>query len=338
MDIKEFIKGLPKAELHLHIESTLEPELMFEIAERNGIKLPYSSVDEIRSAYNFNNLQDFLDIYYSGMNVLINEIDFYDLTTAYLEKVHSQSVRHVEIFFDPQAHTSRGIEFETVINGIDNALAAGEKKYGITYNIIMCFLRHLDQDDAFRTLEMALPYKDRIIGVGLDSSEKGHPPSKFKDVFIKAREEGFLAVAHAGEEGPSEYIREALELLEVKRIDHGNAILNDESLTAYVAEKQIALTVCPLSNIKLKVVEHMDSHPVPEMLNKGLVVTINSDDPSYFGGYINENFEALQESFGFEIEIISELAKNSFNSAFIENESKAEFCKEVDEYVNKSRE
>ena len=338
MDIKEFIKGLPKAELHLHIEGTLEPELMFEIAERNGIKLPYSSVDEIRSAYNFNNLQDFLDIYYSGMNVLINEIDFYDLTTAYLEKVHSQSVRHVEIFFDPQAHTSRGIEFETVINGIDNALAAGEKKYGITYNIIMCFLRHLDQDDAFRTLEMALPYKDRIIGVGLDSSEKGHPPSKFKDVFIKAREEGFLAVAHAGEEGPSEYIREALELLEVKRIDHGNAILNDESLTAYVAEKQIALTVCPLSNLKLKVVEHMDSHPVPEMLNKGLVVTINSDDPSYFGGYINENFEALQEAFGFEIEIISELAKNSFNSAFIENESKAEFCKEVDEYVNKSRE
>ncbi len=336
MNINYFIKGLPKAELHLHIEGSLEPELMFEITGRNGIKLPYNSVEEIKSAYNFSNLQDFLDIYYSGMNVLINEIDFYDLTMAYLEKVHAQSVRHVEIFFDPQAHTSRGIDFETVINGIENALAVGERKYGISYNIIMCFLRHLDQADAFTALEMAIPFKDRIIGVGLDSSEKGHPPSKFKDVFLKAREEGFLTVAHAGEEGPSEYVREAIELLDVKRIDHGNAILDDEDLTAYVAEKQIALTVCPLSNLKLKVIDHMDNHPVPEMLDKGLVVTINSDDPSYFGGYINENYEAVQESFGFGPEILSELAKNSFKSAFIESEKKLRLCREVDEYADKA--
>jgi len=329
-----FISGLPKAELHLHIEGTLEPELMFEIAGRNGIKLPYNSVEEIHSAYNFNNLQDFLNIYYAGMNVLVKETDFYDLTMAYIEKVSSQSVRHVEIFFDPQAHTSRGIKFETVINGINNALLDGEKKFGITYKIIMCFLRHLDQDDALRTLEMAIQFKDKIIGVGLDSSEKGHPPSKFKDVFLKAREEGFLAVAHAGEEGPPEYIREAIELLDVKRIDHGNAVLEDEELTKYVAEKQIALTVCPLSNLKLKVVEHMDNHPIPEMLKKELVVTINSDDPSYFGGYINENYIAVQESFDLEMETLAGLAKNSFNSAFIDNDLKARLCGEVDEYLS----
>ena len=323
MDMINFIKGLPKAELHLHIEGTLEPELMFELAGRNAIKLSYNTVEEIKNAYNFNNLQEFLDLYYQGMNVLINESDFYDLTSAYLEKVNSQSVRHVEIFFDPQAHTSRGIEFETVINGIENALSAGEIKYGITYNIIMCFLRHLDQEDAFRTLEMAIPYKDRIIGVGLDSSEKGHPPSNFSDVFLKARNEGFLAVAHAGEEGPSEYIREAIELLDIKRIDHGNAILDDEDLTAYVAEKCIALTMCPLSNLKLKVIDHMDKHPIPKMLEKGLVVTINSDDPSYFGGYINENYEAVQESFGLGMETLAGLAKNSFNSAFIDEDKKA---------------
>ncbi len=269
------------------------------------------------------------------MSILINESDFYDLTSAYLEKVNSQSVRHVEIFFDPQAHTSRGIEFETVINGIENALSAGEIKYGITYNIIMCFLRHLDQEDAFRTLDMAIPFKERIIGVGLDSSEKGHPPSKFSDVFLKAREEGFLTVAHAGEEGPSEYIREAIELLDIKRIDHGNAILDDEDLTAYVAEKRIALTMCPLSNLKLKVVDHMDKHPLPKMLEKRLVVTINSDDPSYFGGDINENYEAVQESFGLGTETLAGLAKNSFNSAFIDEDKKVELCREVDEYLNK---
>lgn len=332
--MNNFIKGLPKAELHLHIEGTLEPELMYEIAWRNGIKLPYESVEEIRNAYNFNNLQDFLDIYFDGMKVLIEEKDFYDLTTSYLEKAHSQSVRHVEIFFDPQAHTARGVNFETVINGIDNALLDGEKKFGITYKIIMCFLRHLDQNDAFKTLEMAIPFKEKIIGVGLDSSEKGHPPSKFKDVFLKAREEGFVAVAHAGEEGPSEYIREAIELLDVKRIDHGNAILNDLELTKYVAEKRIALTVCPLSNLKLKVVDHIDKYPLPEMLAKGLVITINSDDPSYFGGYINENYEAVQKTFGLGVETLAGLAKNSFNSAFINDEMKIRLCCEIDEYVN----
>ncbi len=335
MNINSFIKNLPKAELHLHIEGTLEPELMFELAGRNGIKLPYNSVKEIEDAYNFNNLQDFLDLYYQGMNVLINVKDFYDLTTAYIEKVHSQSVKHIEIFFDPQAHTSRGIRFETVFEGISSALAEGEKKCGITYRIIMCFLRHLDQDDAFRTLEMALPFKDRIIGVGLDSSEKGYPPSKFRDVFLKAREEGFLAVAHAGEEGPAEYIREALELLDVKRIDHGNAILDDDELTKYVADRQIALTVCPLSNLKLKVVAHMDDHPLTEMLAKGLLVTINSDDPSYFGGYVNENYEAVQKSFGLEVAVLAELAKNSFKAAFIDEDKKLELCREVEEYLEK---
>lgn len=335
MDINNFIKNLPKAELHLHIEGTLEPELMFELAARNGIKLSYKSIEEIKDAYNFNNLQDFLDLYYQGMNVLINVKDFHDLTMAYLDKVNSQAVRHVEIFFDPQAHTSRGIEFETVFEGISSALKEGEKKYGITYRIIMCFLRHLEQDDAFRTLEMALPYKDRIIGVGLDSSEKGHPPSKFRDVFLKAREEGFLTVAHAGEEGPSEYIRQALELLDIKRIDHGNAILDDEELTSYVAQKQIPLTVCPLSNLKLKVVVHMDDHPLTEMLAKGLMVTINSDDPSYFGGYVNENYKAVQMSFGLGTEVLAELAKNSFNAAFMDDDRKMELCREVDEYLEK---
>ena len=332
--MNNFIKGLPKAELHLHIEGTLEPELMFEIAGRNGIKLPYESVEEIRNAYNFNTLQEFLDIYFDGMKVLIEEKDFYDLTTSYLEKAHLQSVRHVEIFFDPQAHTARGINFGTVINGIDNALLDGEKKFGITYKIIMCFLRHLDQIDAFKTLEMAIPFKEKIIGVGLDSSEKGHPPSKFKDVFLKAREEGFVAVAHAGEEGPSEYIREAIELLDVKRIDHGIAILNDLELTKYVAEKRIALTVCPLSNLKLKVDDHIDKHPLPEMLAKGLVITINSDDPSYCGGYINENYEAVQKTFGLGVETLTGLAKNSFNSAFINDEMKIRLCSEIDEYIN----
>ena len=331
--MNKFIEGLPKAELHLHIEGTLEPELMFEIAGRNKIELPFGSVDEVRKAYEFSNLQDFLDIYYRGMNVLINQKDFYDLTFSYLEKVHQQSVRHVEIFFDPQAHTARDIDFETVITGIENALIDGEKKFGITFRIIMCFLRHLDQDDALRTLEMAIPFKNKIIGVGLDSSEKGHPPSKFNDVFLKAREEGFLTVAHAGEEGPAEYIREAIELLDVKRIDHGNAILSDAELTEYAAQNKIALTVCPLSNLKLKVVEHMDNHPIPEMMEKGLVVTINSDDPSYFGGYINENYEAVRKAFGMDNKAMAEFAKNSFNSAFIDGGLKQKLCGEIDEYV-----
>jgi len=334
MNIKKFIQGLPKAELHLHIEGTLEPELMFKIAGRNGIKLPYESIEEIRITYNFDNLRNFLDIYYKGMNVLIKEKDFYDLTMAYLEKVNSQSVSHVEIFFDPQAHTSRGIDFETVINGINNALSDGEKKFGITSRIIMCFLRHLDQEDAFKTLNMALPFKDKIIGVGLDSAENGNPPKKFKDVFLKARKEGFIAVAHAGEEGPSEYVREAIELLDVKRIDHGNAVLDDEALTKHVAEKQIPLTVCPLSNLKLKVVDHMDDHPLPELLDKGLLVTINSDDPSYFGGYINENYEAVQKSFNLGSNTLARLAKNSFNASFLSDDEKKKLCIKVDHYYN----
>jgi len=296
--------------------------------------LSNKSIEEIRSAYKFNNLQDFLDIYYRGMNVLIEEKDFYDLAMAYLQKVSSQSVRHVEIFFDPQAHTSRGIDFETVINGINNALSNGEKKFGITSRIIMCFLRHLDQEGAFKTLSMAIPYKDKIVGVGLDSSEKGNPPEKFKGVFLKARHEGFVTVAHAGEEGPSEYVREAIELLDVKRIDHGNAVLDDEDLTKFVAEEQIPLTVCPLSNLKLKIVDHMDDHPLPEMLDKGLMVTINSDDPAYFGGYINENYEAVQKSFDLGSDALVRLAKNSFNASLLSDDEKKKLCMEVDLYCN----
>ena len=284
---KQFIQHLPKVELHLHLEGSFEPELMFEIAKRNNKQIPYSSIEELKEAYKFNNLQEFLDIYYAGANVLLKEQDFFDLTWAYLEKVAAQNVVHVEVFFDPQTHTDRGVAFSEVINGIRKALVKGEKELGITHRLIMSFLRHLSEDSAFKTLAEAEEYLDWIYAVGLDSSELGNPPSKFKNVFKKAIEKGLVPVAHAGEEGPAEYIWEAINHLYVKRIDHGNKCLNDMELVNHLVQKQIPLTLCPLSNLELKVITKMTDYPLKEMMDHGLLVTINSDDPAYFGGYIN---------------------------------------------------
>jgi len=331
--MKQFIAGLPKAELHLHIEGTFEPELMFKLAERNDITLPYESVEALHKAYDFSELQDFLNIYYQGMNVLRTEQDFYDLTWVYLEKVSKETVRHVEIFFDPQGHVDRDIPFEVALNGIHSALEQGKKEFDISFGIIMCFLRHLDEDDAFRTLDSALAHKDKIIGVGLDSSEMGHPPSKFERVFAKAKQEGFHLVAHAGEEGPPEYIYEALDLLKVERVDHGNTCLQDPDLVARLVKEQIPLTVCPLSNTKLCVVDDMKNHPLPEMLEHGLKVMINSDDPAYFGGYLNQNYEAISAIVNNDKETLALLARNSFTSAFISEKQKNKFVTEVDQYL-----
>jgi adenosine deaminase len=331
--MKSFIQGLPIAELHLHIEGTFEPELMFELAERNGITLPYATVEELRKAYDFSQLQDFLDLYYQGMNVLRTEQDFHDLTMAYIEKVNAQSVRHVEIFFDPQGHVSRGIAFETALNGIHSALVQGQREFDISFGIIMCFLRHLDEDDAIKTLHSALAHKDKIIGVGLDSSELGHPPAKFERVFAKARQEGFHIVAHAGEEGPPEYIHEALDLLKVERIDHGNSCMRDPELVQRLVEERMPLTVCPLSNTKLCVVDDMQNHPLPAMLAAGLMVTINSDDPAYFGGYLNENYEAVSGILNDDKQALAQLARNSFEAAFISQVEKEKFIAEVDAYM-----
>ncbi len=331
--MKKFIAGLPKAELHLHIEGTFEPELMFKLAERNAITLPFESVEALHKAYDFSQLQDFLDIYYQGMNVLRTEQDFYDLTWAYLEKVSKEAVRHVEIFYDPQGHVDRGISFEVALNGIHSALLEGKKQFDISFGIIMCFLRHLDEDAAFETLASALAHKDKIIGVGLDSSEMGHPPSKFERVFAKARDEGFHIVAHAGEEGPPEYIIEALDLLKVERIDHGNTCLKDPELVQRLVKEQIPLTVCPLSNTKLCVVDDMKNHPLPKMLELGLKVMVNSDDPAYFGGYLNQNYEAVSEILNNDKALFTRLAKNSFTSAFISQTAKDNFVAEIDAYL-----
>ena len=333
MQITRFIQNLPKAELHLHIEGTFEPELMFEIARRNRIDLAFQSVREVRAAYDFSNLQDFLDIYYQGMNVLRIERDFFDLTRAYVERVAGQGVRHAEIFFDPQGHTSRGVEFETVLNGIWNGLQYGLERHGISFRIIMCFLRHLDETDALRTLEQALPFRERIHGVGLDSSETGHPPSKFERAFARARDEGFACVAHAGEEGPAEYVREAVDLLKVQRIDHGNRALEDEALTARLAQSGLPLTVCPLSNCKLCVVDDLRNHPLRRMLEAGLTVTLNSDDPAFFGGYINENYQAMQDHLDIDDDTLGQLARNSFVASFIDEPRREELLNELDAYL-----
>jgi len=335
--MKFFIAGLPKAELHLHIEGTFEPELMFQLAERNGISLPYKNVAALQAAYDFNQLQDFLDIYYQGMNVLRTEQDFFDLTWAYLKKISQQSVRHVEIFFDPQGHISRGIAFETVLNGIHSALGKGQQECNISFGLIMCFLRHLEEEDALTILDMALPHKDKIIGVGLDSSEKGNPPSKFQKVFAKARKEGFKLVAHAGEEGPPEYVYEALDLLKVDRIDHGNSSMLDPALVKRLVDEQMALTVCPLSNTKLCVVDDIKHHPLPQMLEAGIKVTINSDDPAYFGGYLNENYEAISEILGNDKELLAQLARNSFSASFIEASQRDSLLAEVDTYMQQKK-
>ncbi|MGB5353765.1 MAG: adenosine deaminase [Woeseia sp.] len=317
LDFSKLISAIPKAELHLHIEGTLEPELMMQLAERNGVAIPYRSVEEIRKAYEFSDLQSFLDIYYAGAAVLQTRQDFFDLAYAYLERAAADNVRHVEIFFDPQTHTERGIAFEVVLDGIHGALAAGQKKHGISFRLILCFLRHLSAEDAMATLEEALPHKQRIDAVGLDSSEVGHPPSKFTRVFDRAREEGLLTVAHAGEEGPPEYIREALDLLKVRRIDHGVRCLEDASLVKRLVGEQIPLTVCPLSNVKLCVFDTLADHNLKQLLDAGLCVTINSDDPAYFGGYIGENFLQTQRALQLDAGRLQTLARNAFKASFL---------------------
>ena len=329
MNQLELIRALPKAELHVHIEGTFEPELMFSIAQRNQIDIPYKSVEEVKQAYNFHNLQSFLDIYYAGANVLIHEQDFYDLAWAYFEKCAEDNVVHTEMFFDPQTHTDRGIAFEVVLNGLKRACDDAKEKLGITSHLIMCFLRHLSEEAAFKTLEQAIPFKDQIIGVGLDSSEVGHPPSKFERVFAKAREEGFLIVAHAGEEGPAEYVWEALDLLKVNRIDHGVRSEEDPKLMARLIAEKMPLTVCPLSNLKLCVVDDMADHNIRRLLQQGVHVTVNSDDPSYFGGYMNDNFIAIAESLDLTADELKNLAINSFEASFISDEEKLKWTNEI---------
>ncbi|WP_313315337.1 adenosine deaminase [Stutzerimonas nitrititolerans] len=310
----DWLNALPKAELHLHLEGSLEPELLFSLAERNKIALPWSDVDALRSAYAFGNLQEFLDLYYRGADVLRTEQDFYDLTWAYLQKCEEQNVVHTEPFFDPQTHTDRGVPFEVAMRGISDALADGRELLGISSGLILSFLRHLPEEAAFKTLEQAMPFRDAFFAVGLDSSEVGHPPSKFERVFAKARAEGFLAVAHAGEEGPPEYVWEALDLLKVSRIDHGVRAAEDPRLIARLIEEQIPLTVCPLSNTKLRVFDDMSQHNILELLEQGVKVTVNSDDPAYFGGYVTENFMALHDSLGMTEQQARRLVQNSLDA------------------------
>jgi adenosine deaminase len=320
--VRSLMARLPKVELHMHLEGALEPELMFALAERNAVPLPYASVDAVRQAYHFGNLQAFLDIYYQACGVLLYEQDFYDLTTAYLHRVHAQHVRHIEIFFDPQTHTQRGVSFATVLSGIQRALVDGAGTYGITSRLIMCFLRHVSPQSAFDILEQALPYQEQIIAVGLDSYEVGHPPAQFVDVFQRARQHGFLTVAHAGEEGPAAYIWQALNLLQVSRIDHGVRCLDDEALVRELVRRQIPLTVCPLSNVKLGVFAQLEEHPLRRMLHRGLCVTVNSDDPAYFGGYLAENLAAAQQALQLTLSELYQLARNGIQAAFLPDAEK----------------
>ncbi len=329
MQHRELIQSLPKAELHVHIEGTFEPELMFEIAQRNHVDIPYASVDDLKKAYDFHNLQSFLDIYYAGANVLLHEQDFYDLTYAYFQKCKADNVVHTEIFFDPQTHTDRGVAFETVINGIERACQDAKKNLGISSYLIMCFLRHLSEEAAFETLAQAKPYQDKIIGIGLDSSEVGHPPSKFERVFREAKSQGYLIVAHAGEEGPPEYIWEALDLLKVNRIDHGVRSEEDDKLMARLIAEKMPLTVCPLSNLKLCVIEDMQQHNIKRLLDQGVNVMVNSDDPAYFGGYMNDNFYAITDALDLSAEDIRQLASNSFQASFLPESEKTEWMKKV---------
>ena len=332
MKITDYIKKIPKAELHLHIEGTFEPELMFEIAQRNKVEIPYQSVEEVKKAYQFSCLQDFLDIYYAGASVLLYEKDFYDLTMAYFKHCAEENVVHTEIMFDPQTHTKRGISFETVINGIQKAREDAKEKYGISSLLIMSYLRHLSEEDAFETLEQSLPYKHLIKAVGLDSSEKGNPPSKFQKVFEVSIKEGYVPVAHAGEEGPAEYIWEALDLLKIARIDHGNNCLTDEVLVKRLVDDKIALTVCPLSNLELKVVDDLKDHPLKKMLNLGLKATVNSDDPAYFGGYMNANFLQTAEALDLTKEDVKTLVKNSFEYSLLSDDEKQKYLIQVENF------
>jgi adenosine deaminase len=334
--MQSFIEGLPKVELHLHIEGTLEPELMFKLAERNRVQLSYKTIEEVRKAYQFNNLQSFLDIYYQGAQVLQNEQDFYDLAWAYFSKAHSQNVRHAEIFFDPQTHTARGIPFETVISGLRKAQEDAEQKTGLSSRLIMCFLRHLSPEEALDTLEEAKPFRKWITGVGLDSSEQGRPPALFQKVYEQAEAAGFLPVAHAGEEGPAEYVWEALQLLKSRRIDHGVRSTDDPELIQYLIREQIPLTVCPLSNIKLRVFQTMKEHNLRRMLQMGVCVTINSDDPAYFGGYMNENFLAAQRDLELTKDELVKLSTNAINASFIDENARQVLTAELNEYYRKN--
>ena len=328
-EITEFIKKTPKAELHLHIEGTLEPDLMFKLAKKNNIQIPFTNIEEVKSAYNFNNLESFLKIYYEGSKVLIKEEDFFDLTWSYVLKCREENIVHTEIFFDPQAHLNRGVNFDIVINGIYKALEKANKEFDLTFKIIMCFLRHLDEKAAYKVLDMALLHKEKIFAVGLDSSELGNPPNKFERVFSKAIKDGFMTVAHAGEEGPPEYIWEALNLLKVKRIDHGVQSLRDKKLVEKLRKDQIPLTVCPLSNVKLRVFDNIKEHNLKKMLNEGLMVMLNSDDPAYFGGYLNKNFLEVQSALNLSIKEVRKLIINSFKSSFLEDDQKKKWIEKL---------
>ena len=330
--MRNFIQNIPKAELHLHIEGTFEPELMFEIANRNEINLPYKDIDELKKAYSFDCLQDFLDIYYHGASVLINEKDFYDLTYCYLEKCFAQNVLHAEIMFDPQTHTQRGIHFQTVIDGISKACEDAKTNLGVSSLLIMSYLRHLSEESAFNTLKQSLPFKDKIMAVGLDSSEKGNPPSKFKNVFKASMDQGYIPLAHAGEEGDADYIWEALDILKIKRIDHGNNALQDDALIEEIINRDIALTVCPLSNTALQVVSNLKDHPLKKMMDLGLKVTVNSDDPAYFGGQINKNFIEIQKALNLTKKDIYILARNSFQYSLLNDGLKKKYMQKVDQF------
>lgn len=331
---KDFITALPKAELHLHIEGSLEPELMFALAARNGVAIPYTSVEEVRAAYAFSNLQDFLDIYYAGADVLRTRADFHDLAAAYFDRAAADGVVHAEIMFDPQTHTARGIPFAEVIEGLLSAMAQAQARHGITSALIMSFLRHLSEEEAFATLEEATPWLDRITAVGLDSSEVGHPPEKFARVFAAARGRGLKLVAHAGEEGPPEYVRQALDVLAVDRIDHGNRSLEDPALVERLAREGMTLTVCPLSNLKLCVVDRIEDHPIDAMLAQGLRATINSDDPAYFGGYVADNYRAVAAARGLDRAALATLARNSFTGSFLPADAVAAHVARVDAMVH----
>jgi len=333
MPMTEFIRGLPKAELHVHIEGTLEPELAFQLAAKHRVRLPHATVDDLRRAYRFSDLQSFLDIYYAGADVLRDEDDFYLLTRAYLGKAHSQGVVHTEIFFDPQTHAARGVAFGTVLNGMRRALLESEQRRGMTFRLIPCVLRHLSASDAMSVLTEVLPHRDVIAAIGLDSSESGHPPTKFREVFARARQAGLPAVAHAGEEGPPAYIYEALDVLEVRRIDHGVRCEEDEALLERLARERVPLTMCPLSNVKLRVFDRLESHNMRRLLERGLCVTVNSDDPAYFGGYLLENYLAVQEALALTREQLVLLARNSIEASFLESDAKRRWLEAIDAYT-----
>jgi adenosine deaminase len=329
-DLKAYLRALPKAELHLHIEGSLEPEMVFALAQKHGVKLPYATVDALRAAYDFSDLQSFLDLYYAGANVLRDEDDFHAMTAAYLRRAHADGVVHAEIFFDPQTHTDRGIDIGVVFRGITRALNAAEREFGMSSRLILCFLRHLSEEAAMQTLDAALPYQEHFVAVGLDSSEKGHPPSKFARVFERARAAGLLTVAHAGEEGPPAYIREALDLLKVSRIDHGVRCSEDLALVAELAVSRMPLTVCPLSNVRLKVYKDMRQHNIGQLLKQGLCVTVNSDDPAYFGGYVLDNYVAIAEALDLSKAQLAQLARNSFEASFLDAASKQKWLLRID--------